>query len=189
MIRRRPIPRFKYFPQASLRYDTILDGAVRVYRDCHGEVVREVCQNSKAGWLEYNRRVKAMVERQGRRCCLCNRPLALGNATFLSTNGVEEWEQPSGTTESRKKTAIGSTERPTGFVMWRKGEQPYSFLAHFAQANFPPFFFHFHLHDKARIVAFNDALGPTEFVAFLVATLVGPPTELEDGEDQDGNGD
>lgn len=77
MIRRRPLPRFRSYPDASLRYQMILDGAVRVYADG-----REVCQNSKAGWLEYNRRVKLMWERQGRRCSLCNRPLALGNATF-----------------------------------------------------------------------------------------------------------
>jgi len=82
MIRRRPIPRFRPYPESSLRYDSILDGAVRVYRNAQGDVVREVCQNSKAGWLEYNRRVKVMVERQVRRCCLCNRPLALANATF-----------------------------------------------------------------------------------------------------------
>jgi hypothetical protein len=77
MIRRRPIPKFHEHPEFSQHYETILDGAVRVYRDG-----REVCQNSKAGWLEYKRRVKVMVERQNRRCCLCNRPLALGNATF-----------------------------------------------------------------------------------------------------------
>ena len=82
MIRRRPIPRTRPYPDASLRYATIHDGAVRVYTDALGEVVREVCQNSKAGWLEYNRRVKVMLERQGRRCGLCGKPLALGNATF-----------------------------------------------------------------------------------------------------------
>jgi hypothetical protein len=77
MIRRRPIPRYRFYPNSSLHYETILDGAVRVYRDG-----REVCQNSKAGWLEYNRRIKVMVQRQGHRCCLCGRPLSLGNATF-----------------------------------------------------------------------------------------------------------
>ena len=82
MIRRRPISRTRTFPTESLRYTTILDGAVRVYHDSQGSVVREVCQNSKAGWLEYARRVKVMVQRQERRCCLCNRPLAQGNATF-----------------------------------------------------------------------------------------------------------
>lgn len=77
MIRRRPIPRFRDYPERSLRYDSILDGAVRVYPDG-----REVCQDSKAGWVEYNRRVKVMWERQDRRCCLCGKPLALRNATF-----------------------------------------------------------------------------------------------------------
>jgi len=77
MLRRRPIPKSRSYPEASLRYETILDGAVRVYPGG-----REVCRDSKAGWLEYKRRVKLMWERQGRRCCLCGRPLALWNATF-----------------------------------------------------------------------------------------------------------
>jgi hypothetical protein len=77
MFRRRPMPRKRDYPQESLRYRTILDGAVRVYPDG-----REVCQDSGLGWKEYRRRVAVMVLRQGRRCCLCNRPLALGNATF-----------------------------------------------------------------------------------------------------------
>jgi hypothetical protein len=77
LIRRRPIPRTREYSPESLRYSTVLDGAVRVYPDG-----REVCQNSKAGWIEYKRRVKVMLQRQGHRCCLCNRPLALGNATF-----------------------------------------------------------------------------------------------------------
>lgn len=77
MIRRRPIPRFRFHPEFSQHYETILDGADRRYRDG-----REVCQNSKAGWIEYNRRVKLMLQRQERRCCLCHRPLALANATF-----------------------------------------------------------------------------------------------------------
>ena len=76
-IRNRPILKNRPKPESSLRYSTILDGAVLVYRDG-----REVCVNSKAGWLEYKRRVKVMWERQDRRCCLCGRPLALGNATF-----------------------------------------------------------------------------------------------------------
>ena len=82
MIRRRPIRRTRPYPESSLRYTTILDGAVRVYHDALGNVVREVCQNSKAGWIEYNRRIKVMLQRQERRCCLCNKPLSLGNATF-----------------------------------------------------------------------------------------------------------
>ena len=78
MIRRRPIPRSRDYPEESLRYSTILDGAVRVYVSDG----REVCQDNAAGWREYKRRVSVMLERQGRRCCLCNRTLALGNATF-----------------------------------------------------------------------------------------------------------
>jgi hypothetical protein len=77
MIRRRPIPKARYYPDSSLRFQTICDGAVRVYPDG-----REVCQNSADGWREYKRRVKVMVIRQGYRCCLCNRPLCVGNATF-----------------------------------------------------------------------------------------------------------
>jgi hypothetical protein len=77
MIRRRPIPKFRDYPEVSQHYDLILDGAVRVYRDG-----REVCVNSAKGWREYKRRVKVMVQRQNFRCCLCGRPLALANATF-----------------------------------------------------------------------------------------------------------
>jgi hypothetical protein len=82
MMRRRPIPRsaYSYRPEAkpeSLRYQMILNGAVRVYPDG-----REVCQDSPAGWREYKRRVEAMLQRQNYRCCLCRRRLSLGNATF-----------------------------------------------------------------------------------------------------------
>jgi hypothetical protein len=77
MIRRRPIPRSRDYPEHSLRYTAILNGAVRLYPDG-----REVCQDSPAGWQEYKRRVKEMLQRQNHRCSLCNRPLALGNATF-----------------------------------------------------------------------------------------------------------
>ena len=82
MIRRRPIPRssYSYRPEAkpeSLRYQMILNGAVRVYPDG-----REVCQDSPAGWKEYKRRVEAMLLRQGGRCCLCGKRLALSQATF-----------------------------------------------------------------------------------------------------------
>jgi len=87
MIRRRPIPKTRSYPEASLRYRTVLNGAVRVYPDG-----REVCTNSKAGWIEYNRRVKLMWERQGRRCCDCGKALALGNATF-EHRGREASEQ------------------------------------------------------------------------------------------------
>lgn len=77
MIRRRPIPRFKLHPEVSQHYELILDGAVRLYRDG-----REVCQDSPAGWREYKRRVKAMLERQEGRCSLCGRRLSLNGATF-----------------------------------------------------------------------------------------------------------
>jgi hypothetical protein len=77
VIRRRPIPRSRFYPEDSLRYTTILDGAVRVYPDG-----REVCQDSTAGWREYKRRVSTMVERQKHRCSLCNRRLAVSEATF-----------------------------------------------------------------------------------------------------------
>ena len=77
MIRRRPIPRSRDYPAESLRYTTILNGAVRVYPDG-----REVCQDTPAGWREYKRRVGVMVERQRHRCSLCRGRLSLGNATF-----------------------------------------------------------------------------------------------------------
>lgn len=77
MIRRRPIPRTREYPEHSLRYTTILDCAVRVYPDG-----REVCQDTPAGWREYKRRVSVMVERQDGLCCLCKLRLSAGNATF-----------------------------------------------------------------------------------------------------------
>lgn len=77
MIRRRPIPRFRIHPEVSQHFELILDGAVRRYREG-----REVCVNSKAGWIEYKLRLKVMLQRQNHRCCLCGRPLALANATF-----------------------------------------------------------------------------------------------------------
>lgn len=78
MIRRRPIPKSRDYPEFSQHYDTIMNGAVRRYR----EDGREVCQDTPAGWREYKRRVGVMLERQGGRCCLCNRRLSPGNATF-----------------------------------------------------------------------------------------------------------
>jgi len=78
MIRRRPIPKFKIRPDVSQHYELILGGAVRRYFAAG----REVCMDSPAGWREYKRRVSVMLERQGRRCCLCNRPLSQANATF-----------------------------------------------------------------------------------------------------------
>ena len=84
VIRRRPIPRTVHYhwtprpkPQSSLRYETILDGAVRLYPDG-----REVCQDNAAGYREYKRRVQVMVQRQKYRCCLCKRRLSQSEATF-----------------------------------------------------------------------------------------------------------
>jgi hypothetical protein len=70
-FRRRPIPRspYRWQPEAkgpSLRYDLILDGAVRKYKDG-----REVCQDSYAGRREYLRRLDLMLSRQHYICCLC----------------------------------------------------------------------------------------------------------------------
>jgi hypothetical protein len=77
MIRRRPIPKSRTYPEFSQHYETLLDGAVRRYRDG-----REVCTDTAQGWREYKRRVETMVRRQNHRCCLCNRRLALSQATF-----------------------------------------------------------------------------------------------------------
>ena len=82
MIRRRPIPRslYRWHPEpksSSLRFELILNGAVRVYPDG-----REVCQDSPAGWREYKRRVGVMVQRQKYRCCFCGARLSLAEATF-----------------------------------------------------------------------------------------------------------
>lgn len=77
MIRRKPIPRTRIYPADSLRYTTILSGAVRVYPDG-----REICCENAAGRKEYGRRVQEMVQRQGFRCEACNRRLSLFGATF-----------------------------------------------------------------------------------------------------------
>lgn len=77
MIRRRPLLHARVYPEVSQHYELILDGAVRRYSDG-----REVCQDSPAGWREYKRRIGVMVQRQNFRCCLCNRRLSAGNATF-----------------------------------------------------------------------------------------------------------
>lgn len=77
MNRRRPIPRTALKPAHSLRYSTVLDGAVRIYPDG-----REVCQDSAKGWAEYKRRVEVMVERQRFKCCLCGKRISVVSATF-----------------------------------------------------------------------------------------------------------
>jgi hypothetical protein len=102
VIRRRPIPRTHSYPAQSLRYATILDGALRVYPDG-----REVCMDSPAGWKEYSRRIDVMLQEQGGKCCLCKNRLYRGDATFehmrrrgfgaafrddsLGRNGVSHW--------------------------------------------------------------------------------------------------
>lgn len=82
MMRRRPIPRsaYQWRPEPkgpSLRYELIANGSVRKYPDG-----REVCQDSPAGYAEYKRRVEIMLSRQNWRCCLCEKRLALADATF-----------------------------------------------------------------------------------------------------------
>ncbi|HEY1800060.1 MAG TPA: hypothetical protein VGG46_03915 [Terriglobales bacterium] len=79
---RRPIFRqpYRWQPKpkpSSLRYELILDGAVRVYPGG-----REVCQDSPAGWREYKRRVEVMVQRQNFRCSLCGKRISVSTATF-----------------------------------------------------------------------------------------------------------
>jgi hypothetical protein len=75
--RRRPIPRTRLKPEFSQHYETILGGAVRVYKDG-----REVCNDSSAGWKEYSRRIDVMLARQGNKCKLCGRRLYRVDATF-----------------------------------------------------------------------------------------------------------
>ena len=78
MIRRRPIPKARFYPAESLRYSTILGGAVRVYPDG-----RQVCQDNFAGRREYLRRLEIMLTRQNFRCCLCGERIrAKQDATF-----------------------------------------------------------------------------------------------------------
>jgi hypothetical protein len=85
---RRPIPRqpYRWSPEPkgpSLRFDLILEGAVRVYKDALGKVLREVCQDSAAGHKEYNRRLDIMLTRQHWQCCLCtDRIRTRSDATF-----------------------------------------------------------------------------------------------------------
>ena len=78
MFRRRPFPKARPKPEHSLRYTTILDGAVRVYPGG-----REVCQDSPAGWREYSRRIERMLQRQQWKCCLCGKKIrSRQDATF-----------------------------------------------------------------------------------------------------------
>lgn len=83
LIRRRPISRspYRWAPEAkgpSLRYELLLDGAVRKYPDG-----REVCQDSFSGRREYLRRLEIMLQRQNYSCCLCSQRMkGLQDATF-----------------------------------------------------------------------------------------------------------
>ena len=81
-FRRRPIPRsnYSYLPCAkpeSLCYELICGGSVRRYPDG-----REVCQDSRAGYQEYKRRLIEMLKRQNYFCCLCGKKLYFADATF-----------------------------------------------------------------------------------------------------------
>jgi hypothetical protein len=80
---RRPIPRSPYHWQPepkgpSLRFELICNGAVRKYPDG-----REVCQDSPAGYAEYNRRLDIMLTRQHWMCCDCSKKIRTrSDATF-----------------------------------------------------------------------------------------------------------
>jgi hypothetical protein len=80
---RRPIPRqpYRWTPEPkgpSLRFELILDGAVRKYPDG-----REVCQDSPAGYREYNRRLDIMLTRQHWMCAHCDKKIhTRSDATF-----------------------------------------------------------------------------------------------------------
>ena len=68
----------------SLRYESILGGAVLKYHDG-----RETCQPSPAGAREYRRRIEAMAQRQELICCICKDPkniLLPWNMTFEHEN-------------------------------------------------------------------------------------------------------
>ena len=83
-FRRRPIPKSDYHWKRAPKKENILyftlicDGAVRKYRDG-----REVCQDSPAGYAEYNRRLDIMLTRQQWLCCLCpDKIRSRSDATF-----------------------------------------------------------------------------------------------------------
>ncbi len=83
MNRRRPLSRSRYRwlphpkPANVLRYELLLQGAVRQYPDG-----REVCQDSLVGRREYLRRLNIMLSRQNWRCSLCGKRLSAHDATF-----------------------------------------------------------------------------------------------------------
>jgi hypothetical protein len=64
----------------SLRYDLILDGAVRRYHDG-----REVCCDTAKGEIEYKRRLSIMILRQHNVCAYA--PHLLKDATFDHADG------------------------------------------------------------------------------------------------------
>lgn len=66
----------------SLRYELILNGAVRQYPGG-----REVCCGNKLGREEYKRRIAVMVLRQHGRCKWCLKALYLDDATFDHEKG------------------------------------------------------------------------------------------------------
>src|SRR4051812_40334634 len=64
-----------------MRYEVILDGAVRKYPDG-----REICQNNAKGLAEYRRRTQEMTEQQNWKCCLCGKDMC-STMTFDHFNG------------------------------------------------------------------------------------------------------
>jgi hypothetical protein len=62
----KPIRRTRKVKKSSLRYEVVLNGAVRVYPDG-----REVCQENRAGREEYKRRTLAMANWQENICGIC----------------------------------------------------------------------------------------------------------------------
>jgi hypothetical protein len=80
---RRPIQRqpYSWTPEPkgpSLRFDLILDGAVRKYPDG-----REVCQDNPQGLAEFARRLGLALSRQHWQCCSCDHKIkTIAEATF-----------------------------------------------------------------------------------------------------------
>ena len=66
----------------SLRYELILDGAVRLYPD-----KREICCDTPKGKIEYRRRTELMRLRQHGICCLCPKLMSVEQATFEHSAG------------------------------------------------------------------------------------------------------
>src|SRR5205807_1099061 len=96
------LPRAK--PEKSLRYTTILNGAVRVYKN--GNSIREVCQDNPAGRREYARRLQVMVQRQNFRCALCRGRLTQATATFHHDPKRKMWSSLPGRQNHRRKGRV-----------------------------------------------------------------------------------